>query len=162
MPDNMTPEQRSRTMSRIRHADTKPELAVRRLLFARGLRYKKCCSQLPGKPDLVFATAKVVVFIDGDFWHGWRFEEWAHKLTSDYWKNKITRNRLRDSHNQQLLEQSGWHVIRIWEHEVEADPVCCADRVEVAVRRQSLPTNARSNRSMKKSTCARRARNFSS
>jgi len=141
MADNMTPEQRRRTMSRIRHADTKPELAVRRLLFARGMRYRKCCRRLPGKPDLVFSTAKVVVFVDGDFWHGWRFEEWAHKLSSNYWRDKISRNQQRDSRNQILLEQNGWRVIRIWEHEVEADPIGCADRVEIAVRKRSPPAH---------------------
>ena len=114
MPDNMTVEQRSRTMSRIRHSDTKPELIIRRLLFARGFRYRKCCRALPGKPDLVFYGAKLVVFVDGDFWHGWRFDEWSHKLTSPYWRDKIARNRERDVRNQSLLEQAGWRVIRIW------------------------------------------------
>src|SRR5947207_8625156 len=92
----MTPEQRSRTMSRIRKTDTKPELTIRRLAFARGLRYRKYSARLPGKPDLVFASARVVVFVDGDFWHGWRFEEWESKLSSPYWKEKIRRNRERD------------------------------------------------------------------
>lgn len=76
MTDNMTPEQRSRTMSRIRKTDTKPELVIRRLVFARGLRYRKYPKHLPGHPDLVFSRPRVVVFVDGDFWHGWRFEEW--------------------------------------------------------------------------------------
>ncbi len=80
MTDNMTAEQRSRTMSRIRKTDTKPELTIRRLAFARGLRYRKYSAHLPGKPDLVFSSARVVVFVDGDFWHGWRFEEWEQKL----------------------------------------------------------------------------------
>src|SRR5262245_6753393 len=132
MADNMTVAQRSRTMSRIRHSDTKPELIIRRLLFARGLRYRKCWRELPGKPDLVFARAKLVVFVDGDFWHGWRFDEWSHKLTSAYWTDKISRNRERDARNQKLLEQAGWRVIRIWEHEVEADATACADLIEKA------------------------------
>src|SRR5690606_6627081 len=96
MADNMTPEQRSRTMSRIRKTDTKPELIIRRLSFARGLRYRKHCAHLPGKPDLVFARARVAVFVDGDFWHGWQFEKWEAKLSSVYWKEKIRRNRERD------------------------------------------------------------------
>lgn len=136
MADNMTREQRSRTMSRIRKTDTKPELLIRRLCFSRGLRYRKYAQSLPGTPDLVFATAKVVVFIDGDFWHGWGFKEWEHKLSSDYWRNKIRRNMERDRQNQTFLEKDGWTVIRIWEHEVEADTDACVDRIERAVRPQ--------------------------
>jgi DNA mismatch endonuclease, patch repair protein len=142
MADNMTVEQRRRTMSRIRHSNTKPELIIRRLLFARGLRYRKCCRALPGKPDLVFSAAKVAVFVDGDFWHGWRFHEWSHKLTSAYWKDKIARNRARDARNQALLEQAGWRVIRIWEHEVEGDPDACADKIEDVVRRAANSARA--------------------
>ena len=80
MADNMTPEQRSLTMSRIRKKDTKPELTIRRLTQARGLRYRKHVAAVPGTPDMVFAGSWVVVFVDGDFWHGWRFPEWEHKL----------------------------------------------------------------------------------
>lgn len=83
MTDNMTPEQRQLTMSRIRRIDTKPELAVRRLAFARGLRYRKYSPNVAGRPDLVFARARLVIFIDGNFWHGWRFKEWEHKLPSN-------------------------------------------------------------------------------
>jgi len=134
MADNMTPEQRSRTMSRIRKTDTKPEIMVRRLAFSRGLRYRKYVSGLPGTPDLVFAGPKVAIFVDGDFWHGWRFEEWEHKLSSAYWKDKIRRNRNRDVENHRRLEKDGWTVIRIWEHEVEEDAEACVDRIEAVVR----------------------------
>ncbi|MFN7970782.1 MAG: very short patch repair endonuclease [Acidobacteriota bacterium] len=130
----MTPEQRSRTMSRIRRTDTKPELLIRRLSFARGLRYRKYSSRLPGTPDLVFAKARVVVFVDGDFWHGWRFDEWEAKLSSSYWRAKIGRTRERDQANVASLEAAGWTVLRIWEHEVESHPAQCVDRIELAVR----------------------------
>lgn len=134
MPDNMTREQRSRTMSRIRSIDTKPELALRRSAFSRGLRYRKHPSWLPGKPDLVFLRSRVAVFVDGDFWHGWRFEEWEHKLSSQYWKDKIRRNKERDMKSREALEEQGWQVIRIWEHEVEDDVERCVDLIEDAVR----------------------------
>ena len=137
MPDNMTPAQRRVTMSRIRKTDTKPELIIRRRSFARGLRYRKCVSGLPGTPDLVFAGARVVVFVDGDFWHGWRFEQWEHKLSSGYWKKKIRGNRQRDRRNRRLLRDQGWEVIRIWEHDVERNPDECVDRIEQAVRERS-------------------------
>jgi DNA mismatch endonuclease (patch repair protein) len=129
-------------MSRIRKSDTKPELTVRRLLFARGLRYRKYSALLPGRPDLIFSGAMVVVFVDGDFWHGWNFGQWEHKLSSSYWKEKIRRNMRRDLENKGALETLGWSVLRIWEHEIEADPISCADRIEKAIRK------AQSNRAV--------------
>ena len=88
MADNLTPEQRSYMMSRVRSTDTTPELIIRSLAHARGLRFRKHCGWLPGRPDLVFVRSRVVVFVDGDYWHGWRFPEWKEKLGS-YWKQKI-------------------------------------------------------------------------
>jgi DNA mismatch endonuclease (patch repair protein) len=133
MVDNLTREQRSYTMSRIRSKNTKPELVVRSLAHSNGLRFRLHDRGLPGCPDLVFNTAKVAVFIDGDFWHGWYFPRWRKKLSS-YWENKISRNRNRDQSNFRRLRKSGWRVIRIWEHEVEADPAKCVDRLVQAVR----------------------------
>ena len=133
MPDNMTPEQRSFTMSRIRSKDTKAELRLRRLLHHRGLRYRVHANWLPGKPDIVFTKRRVAVFVDGDFWHGWKFEEWADKL-KPYWRQKIERNRGRDRQHESHLQELGWTVIRIWEHEVKDDPELCATRVEQVVR----------------------------
>jgi len=135
MADNLTPEQRSYMMSRVRSTDTKPELAVRRLVHARGLRFRKHCARLPGRPDLVFIAAKVAVFVDGDYWHGWRFPTWKDKLSS-YWKGKIERNRRRDLCNFRKLRRKGWRVIRVWEHEVERDAKRCIDLIEVAVRQR--------------------------
>lgn len=136
MADNLTRAQRSYTMSRIRSQDTLPELAIRRLAHARGLRFRTHCKSLPGCPDLVFATARVAVFIDGDFWHGWRFPRWCHKL-SPYWKAKLERNRRRDQINFRRLRYHGWFVIRIWEHRVWADPARCVDKIVQAVRSRS-------------------------
>ena len=133
MTDNLTPEQRSFTMSRIRSKDTTPELTIRRLAHARGLRFRKHVRSLPGSPDLVFVRAKVVVFVDGDFWHGWRYPSWKNKL-KPFWKEKIGRNRDRDRRNFQKLRRKGWIVIRIWEHHVNSDPSQCVDRIEEALR----------------------------
>jgi DNA mismatch endonuclease, patch repair protein len=131
--DNLTSEQRSYTMSRIRSSDTKPELVVRRLTHARGLRFRIHVGDLPGRPDLVFARAKVVVFVDGDFWHGWRFPQGRTKL-SPYWEGKIAGNRKRDRSNFRRLRCEGWIVVRLWEHEVETEPNECVDRIQQAVR----------------------------
>lgn len=142
MPDNLTPQQRSYTMSRIRSKNTAPELVIRRLIHARGLRFRKHVSTLPGSPDLAFASAKVVVFVDGDFWHGWRFPLWREKL-SLYWKLKIGRNRARDRRNCASLRRRGWFVVRLWQHEITDNPVRCADRIETIVRARLLPVVAR-------------------
>ena len=136
MPDNMTPEQRSRTMSRIRSTNTKPEVLVRRMLHARRLRYRKHVRHLPGNPDIVFVSARVIVLINGDFWHGWRFPQWEHKM-SDYWRAKIERNRKRDRRNIRRLRAAGWKVFRVWEHDIEADCTALIDTIESAVRAAS-------------------------
>ena len=136
MADNLTPEQRSYMMSRVRSTDTTPELAVRKLVHARGLRFRKHCTWLAGRPDLVFVRSRIVVFVDGDYWHGWRFPAWKHKMTP-YWKQKIENNRRRDQRNFQRLRKDGWLVIRIWEHEVERDAARCIGRIEAAVHRRA-------------------------
>jgi len=128
MPDNLTPKQRSYCMSRIKGKDTGPEKKVRSALHKRGLRFRKHVNDLPGKPDIVFRKAKVAVFIDGDFWHGYRFPAWEDKV-SDFWKKKITGNRKRDAKNHRELRSKGWKVIRLWQHEVEKDFEACIDRI---------------------------------
>lgn len=133
MADNLTPEQRSFAMSRMRSTDTSPELAIRKALTARGLRYRKHLRSVAGRPDLAFFGPRVAVFIDGDFFHGWRFPAWKHKL-SPYWQAKIKRNRQRDLCNFRRLRRSGWRVLRIWQHEIKADVRGCVDRIERAVR----------------------------
>lgn len=133
MADNLTQEQRSFTMSRIRSKDTTPELTIRMLSHARGLRFRKHKHGLAGRPDLVFPRARTVVFVDGDFWHGWRFPRWKNKL-GRYWRQKIEGNRRRDQRNINRLRREGWLVIRIWEHEVKRDAESCVDRIEKAVR----------------------------
>jgi len=141
MPDNLTPEQRSFCMSRIKGKDTGLEMRVRSALHKRGLRFRKHVKDLPGKPDVVFRKARVAVFVDGDFWHGYRFPSWEDKV-SDFWKKKINRNRERDAANHRKLRQMEWTVIRLWQHEVEADFDACIDRILAAVRGHEEKTNS--------------------
>ena len=141
MPDNLTPEQRSYCMSRIKGKDTGLEVRVRSALHRRGLRFRKHVKDLPGKPDVVFRKARVAVFVDGDFWHGYRFPSWEDKV-SDFWKKKINRNRERDAANHRKLRQMEWTVIRLWQHEVEADFDACIDRILAAVRGHEEKTNS--------------------
>jgi DNA mismatch endonuclease (patch repair protein) len=141
MPDNLTPEQRSFCMSRIKGKDTGLEMRVRSALHRRGLRFRKHVKDLPGKPDVVFRKVRVAVFVDGDFWHGYRFPTWEDKV-SDFWKKKINRNRERDAANHRKLRQMEWTVIRLWQHEVEADFDACIDRILAAVRGHEEKTNS--------------------
>lgn len=132
MTDFMTPAKRSHLMSRVKGKDTGIEKVVRSELHKRGLRFRKHVRKLPGSPDVVFPTAKVAVFIDGDFWHGYRLPKWEHKLTG-FWKRKIWENRERDQRNFKKLRSMGWRVIRIWQHEIEKDLGKCVDRITTVV-----------------------------
>ena len=141
MADNLTPEQRSFCMSRIKGKDTRLEMRVRSALHRRGLRFRKHVKDLPGKPDVVFRKARVAVFVDGDFWHGYRFPSWADKV-SDFWKKKINKNRERDTATYRKLRRMEWTVIRLWQHELEEDFDACIDRILEAVRGRKDKTNS--------------------
>jgi DNA mismatch endonuclease (patch repair protein) len=127
-------------MSRIRGFDTTPEVAVRGALRQRGLRYRKNVMSMPGRPDIVFSTQKLVVFVDGDFWHGFRYPAWKARL-SPYWKAKIERNRKRDRRNFSKLRRQGWRVLRLWEHHVKRDLPSCVAQVEAFLKVRSKPAN---------------------
>jgi len=124
----MSKEKRSYVMSRIRSTGTRPERMLGSALHGRGFRYRKHVKGLPGRPDLVFAQYGVVVFVDGDFWHGWQFPRWESKL-KPYWRQKIAGNRARDRRQHQALRRLGWRVMRVWEHEINRDVDAAAERV---------------------------------
>lgn len=132
--DNLTPEQRSYCMSRVKGTDTAIEKRVRSELHRRGFRFRKHVKELPGKPDIVFIRSKVAVFIDGDFWHGYRFPAWQHKI-SDFWKQKIGKTRKRDQKNFRKLRSIGWKVIRIWQHDIKKDFEKAINKIMLAVKK---------------------------
>lgn len=121
MTDVMTPEQRSRCMAAVRSKNTKPEVMVRKFLFAKGLRYRINNRKLPGSPDIVLRKYRAVIFVDGCFWHGhegcklYRFP----KSNVNFWRQKIALNIARDYANGVDLRLAGWRVIRIWECEIK-------------------------------------------
>ncbi len=118
--DKLTPQQRSRTMAAIRSRDTKPELIVRRYLFAHGFRYRLNHPRLPGHPDIVLRKYRTVIFINGCFWHGHDCGAFRlPKSNTDFWSRKITRNKERDREEQRRLAQMGWHCITVWECELK-------------------------------------------
>lgn len=104
--DIMSPATRSALMSRIRGKNTGPEKAVAAALPELGMEWECHVRELPGRPDVVFAATKVAVFVDGAFWHGWRFPIWRDKL-SEKWKAKIEANRRRDTRNHRRLRRMG-------------------------------------------------------
>ena len=126
-----------RAMISNRSRDTGPELAVRRALFARGLRYRVNVRPVPGlrrTGDIVFPRKHVVLFIDGCFWHGCTMHYREPKTNLEYWRSKISRNVERDAETDGLLERAGWIVVRFWSHEAVGEVV---DRVCALV--QGLP-----------------------
>lgn len=138
--DFMSPATRSSVMSRIRGRDTGPERAVQAILEALELEFESHVRSLPGRPDFVLWQHSLCIFVDGDFWHGWRFEAWRMKL-SEKWETKIAATRRRDDRNRRLLRQSGWQVLRIWEHQVRERPHSCRRRILLRVKR-GLPFGA--------------------
>jgi DNA mismatch endonuclease (patch repair protein) len=144
--DIMSRETRSAVMSRIKGRDTKCELAVGALLRREGIRFDSHARDLAGRPDFVLRCERVVVFVDGDFWHGWRFSAWRLKL-SEKWEEKIEKNIQRDRRNFQALRRAGWRVVRIWEHQVERSPEKCLARIRSAMAGGSgaLPQAERSS-----------------
>lgn len=136
MPDHLTPQQRSHAMKRVKLKNGSLEKLVQNELRARGLQFKRHVRALPGRPDIVFADQKLAVFVDGDFWHGWRLPAWEHKL-SPFWRDKLRANRQRDQRNFRKLRSLGWKVVRLWQHEVKRDLETCMACVEAALRTKS-------------------------
>ena len=123
MTDVHSKEVRSYNMSRIKGKNTKPEILVRKYLFSQGLRYRLYAKTLPGKPDIVLAKYKTVIFINGCFWHGHegcRFFV-IPKTRTDFWINKININIQNDKTISLLLENMGWRVIIVWECELKKE-----------------------------------------
>lgn len=118
--DRISPARRSANMAKIRSRDTKPELAVRRLVYRMGYRYRLHAPRLPGRPDLVFSLRKRVIFVHGCYWHRHRRCRFAYlpKSNVEFWRKKFKSNTARDTWVNKELAQLGWEVLTVWECEV--------------------------------------------
>lgn len=131
MVDLFSPQKRSAIMRAIKSADTKPEVLVRRLLFASGFRFRLHVKDLPGTPDIVLPKWKTVIFVNGCFWHAHQGCSYATRPHSNsaYWDAKLIRNKARDQEVRSILLSSGWRVIVVWE---------CACKKKLTSRLQAL------------------------
>jgi DNA mismatch endonuclease (patch repair protein) len=129
------PKITSKIMSAIKSKDTKPEMIIRKSLWSKGYRYR-VHYKISGKPDIVFVGKKIAIFIDGDFWHGnnWKirglssFEEELENY-SDFWKEKILKNKARDKRVSEELQAKGWKVLRYWESDIKKDSEAIVDDI---------------------------------
>ncbi len=123
MPDKFSPEVRSRIMSKIRSKNTSIEKIVFKELRREGIHFQKHYRKALGTPDVAIPEKKIAVFIDGDFWHGYRYPQWKKRIKSRFWRKKIEHNRRRDQLYFRTLRRRGWKVMRVWEHQLKSDPI---------------------------------------
>jgi len=129
--DTFTKRERSTLMSKIKSKGTRIEITMEKSLRSLGLKPVKD-SKIVGNPDFVFPEIRVVVFCDGDFWHGYKFGKNPRLNVvdnRDFWLAKIKRNIRRDAEVNRILSREGWKVLRFWEHDIKADVLGCARRV---------------------------------
>lgn len=130
--DSLSPLERSAVMARVRSKNSRPEMVVRRLVYALGYRYRLHRKDLPGCPDLVFGPRRKVIFVHGCFWHRHTGCALARmpKSRVDFWEPKLTANKERDGKNRRVLLREGWKVLTIWECQLHDTA-----RVESKIRR---------------------------
>ncbi len=130
-----TKEQISFNMRQVKNKDSKIELALRKALWAKGIRYRKNVSSIYGHPDIAFKGKKVAVFVDSEFWHGYNWEERKKdfKSNQEFWIPKIERNIERDLEVNKKLSSDGWTVLRFWGKEVEKNLDECISKIMEAI-----------------------------
>lgn len=127
--DRVTQEVRSETMRAVRSSNSKMEVAFRKLLFSKGIRYRKNVSDLPGKPDIAIKSKKIVIFLDSCFWHGCPQHLRRPQSNKVYWDSKIELNKKRDQNINNEYRKMGWRIIRFWEHEIRVNQYKAIERI---------------------------------
>ncbi len=127
-----TQEEIAKNMRSNKSKDTKPELMLRKELWKRGLRYRKNYRKVIGKPDIVFVSKKIAIFVDGKMWHGydWKNQKNDFKSHRKFWIPKIERNIERDKEVTEQLQNDGWTVLRFWDFDIKQHLSDCADKIE--------------------------------
>lgn len=128
--DIFSVQKRSEIMSKIRSKNTKLELDVFTDLRKRGVRFSTHHKGVLGNPDILILYKKRALFIDSDFWHGWRYPSWSFESTNDFWHKKILSNRRRDIFVTRKLRRLGWSVLRVWEHQIKKDRLGILNKME--------------------------------
>lgn len=140
--DVLIKEQRKKNMQHIKAKDTKIEIILRKALWRKGYRYRKNYSKLLGKPDIVMPKYKIVIFCDGEFFHGKDWNSLKKKLKNsnngEFWINKISRNRERDDEINKRLSFEGWTVLRFWGEEIKKHTDECVQIVEETIFDQNI------------------------
>lgn len=120
----------SNIAKKIRSSGSKIENALAKAMWSHGLRYRKQCKDITGKPDFCFKGLKIAIFCDSDFWHGKKYRNGQRfKTNIDYWEKKIHRNMERDKEVNKVLKDEGWIVLRFWEKEITKDIESCIDKI---------------------------------
>lgn len=130
MADKFSKEKRSSIMSRIKSKNTSIETNFRKLLWKNGLRGYRIHYGVYGKPDIAFVSKKVVIFLDGDFWHGYNWKKLGKSPPRKYWQEKIQKNIDRAKKYNKQLSRDGWKVFRFWEHELLGNPKICLKKMK--------------------------------
>ena len=130
MPDKFDKKTRSTIMSKIRAKNTSLEVNFRKLLWKYGLKGYRIHYKLPGKPDIVFVSKRIVIFLDGDFWHGYNWKKLGKIPPKEYWQDKIQKNIDRAKKYNRMLRKDGWNVLRFWEHELKKNPEKCIKKIK--------------------------------
>ncbi|MBL7131338.1 MAG: very short patch repair endonuclease [Candidatus Omnitrophica bacterium] len=127
---------RSDLMRKIRSDKTTPEILLQKALRKEKIKFRKNCTTIAGKPDIVLIKKKIAVFVDGEFWHGYRWKQKKKKIKDnrDYWIPKIERNIVRDRKHNRKLKNSGWQVIRFWQQQVIKDLPKCIQKIKKSLR----------------------------
>ena len=133
--DVLTKEQRRRNMQAIKSKNTKAEIALAKVLWAKGHRYRKHNKKIFGNPDLTFSKCKLAIFVDGEYFHGYSWETEKHRIQTnrEFWWGKIEGNIRRDQLVNQTLVDNGWRVLRFWTQEIRKDLASCIDKIEKGI-----------------------------
>ena len=130
--DKLTKEQRRKNMQAVKSKGSKIERMLAKELWKRGFRYRKNCTKIFGKPDIVFKSLKIAVFCDSDFWHGkdWQIKKHEIKSNRDFWYKKIEKNIERDKTVTNELTTQGWDVLRFWGNDIRKELIQCVNKIE--------------------------------